>query len=223
MMRFAVPAALWALAALAPAAAAPSFETQDQEMLYFWGTTFGQQLANARVTNPKDLEWIVRGLQDRAAGTSPSFGDEYPSLLNNFLVLRASDAAKAEASAASLYVDAMAREPGAARTESGLVYRELAPGHGARPTRESKVTVHYVGNLRDGTVFDSSRDRGAPLETPLSAVIPCWSEAIPMMKAGGRAKITCPPALAYGERGNARIPGGAALTFEIELVGVPKQ
>lgn len=221
-MRLEVPAALLALAVLAPAAAAPSFETNEQELLYFWGTTFGQQLENARVTDPKELEWIVRGLQDRAAGRSPSFGDEYPSLLNNFLVLRAAEAAKAEAAAGATYVDAMAREPGARRTESGLVYRELARGAGARPTKESRVKVHYVGTLRDGRVFDSSRDRGAPLETGLTAVIPCWTEGITLMKAGGRAKITCPPGLAYGERGNARIPGGAALTFDVELLEVVK-
>lgn len=219
-MRLAVAATLLAIVAPAPAPAAPSFETNEQEMLYFWGTTFGQQLENARVTDPAELEWIVRGLRDRAAGRSQAFGDEYPSLLNNFLVLRAAEAAKAEAAATSAYVDAMAREPGARRTESGLVYRELAPGKGARPTGTSRVTVHYVGTLRDGRVFDSSRERGAPLETGLSAVIPCWSEGIPLMRAGGRAKITCPPGLAYGDRGNARIPGGAALTFEVELVAV---
>jgi FKBP-type peptidyl-prolyl cis-trans isomerase FkpA len=202
------------------ATAAPVFETQDQEMMYFWGTTFGKQLEGARISDPKELEWIMRGLQDQAAGKAPSFGAEYPSLLNNYLVRRTRDAAKAEEALSLAYVTEMAREPGAVTSKTGLVYRELARGNGAQPTRESKVTVHYTGTLRDGQVFDSSRERGSPLQTRLTSVIACWSEGIPMMKVGGKARITCPPELGYGERGHVKIPGGAALTFDVELLEV---
>lgn len=201
-------------------ASTPVFETDAQELLYFWGTTFGRQLADAGITDPKDIEWITRGLRDQPAGTSPEFGDEYPSLLNNYLVIRKKEAAQAESVLAGAYVKRMAMEKDAVTTDSGLVYREIARGKGAPPTKESKVKVHYTGTLRDGRVFDSSRERGAPLETRLTAVIACWSQGIPMMKVGGKARLTCPPELAYGERGNARIPGGSALTFDVELLEV---
>lgn len=204
------------------AAAAPTFETDAQELMYFWGTTFGAQVQRARITDPAEIEWIIRGLKDQAAGTAPAFREEYPSLLNNHLVKRDREATAAETTAASDYVRKMGQEAGATTTESGLVYREIAAGQGDQPTKESKVTVHYVGTLRDGTVFDSSRERGLAFETRLTSVIPCWSEAIPMMKVGGKARITCPPGLAYGDRGTSRIPGGAALTFDVELLEVAR-
>lgn len=217
-----VSAALLSAPPVARTAESPVFDSHDQEMLYFWGTTFGQQLEAIPVTDAKDVEWIVRGLRDRAAHTAPAFGDEYPSLLNNYLVQRTRDAAQAEAAASSLYVKAMGKERRARTTTSGLVYLELSRGSGARPDSDSVVTVHYVGSLRDGRVFDSSRERGSPLKTRLTAVIPCWTEALQMMRVGGRAKITCPPELAYGDRANARIPAGSALTFDVELLEVSR-
>lgn len=198
----------------------PGFDTNEQELLYFWGTQFGNQLDAARITDKKDVEWVVRGLRDRVAGTAQNFGDEYPSLLNNYLIQHNKEAAAAEAEQSRAYIDRMGRESGAVRTEDGLVYLEVQAGDGAKPEKDSNVTVHYVGTLRNGKVFDNSRERGAPLKTRLTSVIACWSKGIPMMKVGGKAKITCPPELAYGERGNARIPGGSALTFEVELLGV---
>jgi hypothetical protein len=85
---------------------------------------------------------------------------------------------------------------------------------------DSTVKAHYHGTLRDGSVFDSSVDRGEPFTSSLARVIPCWREAIPTIKEGGKSKITCPAEVAYGERGSGAIPGGAALTFEVELIEV---
>jgi len=93
-------------------------------------------------------------------------------------------------------------------------------GTGDSPTPASTVKAHYHGTLRDGTVFDSSVDRGEPFTSTLNKVIPCWGEAIPTMKEGGKSKITCPSNLAYGDRGAGAIPPGAALTFEVELIEV---
>lgn len=198
----------------------PGFDTEEQELMYFWGTTFGEQIYNARIKDPEQIEWIIRGLQDRTARKSQEFGEEYPSLLNNYLVKHTQETAKAEAALGLAYVKDMASEPGAVTTRSGLVYRELTRGTGKKPTKKSKVRVHYTGTLRDGQVFDSSYQRGTPFQANLTAVIDCWSEGIPMMKTGGKARITCPPELAYGERDNPRIPGGSALTFEVELLEV---
>jgi FKBP-type peptidyl-prolyl cis-trans isomerase FkpA len=201
-------------------AAPPAFENKDQELLYYWGTTFGQQVDATGVATDADLALIVQGLTDRASGVAPEFGEEYRSLLNNLLVRRRQAAAVAEAEQARTYLAKAAEEKGAIVTDGGVVFRQLAKGKGPRPTAESTVRVHYVGTLRNGQQFDSSRDRGAPLETNLGRVIPCWAEAIPRLQVGGRARFTCPPELAYGEQGNARIPGGSALDFEVELLGI---
>ncbi len=82
------------------------------------------------------------------------------------------------------------------------------------------VEVHYHGTLEDGTVFDSSVERGRPAKFPLTRVIRCWTLGIPQMKVGGKATLTCPPELAYGERSTGRIPANATLIFEVELLGV---
>jgi len=113
-------------------------------------------------------------------------------------------------------------EPGAAATPSGLVYRSLTEGTGAPPTASDRVKVHYRGTLADGSEFDSSYKRGQPAEFPLSGVIKCWTEGVQRMKVGGKAKLTCPASIAYGERGagNGLIPANATLQFEIELLGV---
>jgi FKBP-type peptidyl-prolyl cis-trans isomerase FkpA len=108
-------------------------------------------------------------------------------------------------------------------TSSGLVYQSLKEGSGAAPSATDVVKVHYRGTFPDGREFDSSHKRGEPTEFPLNRVIPCWTEGVQRMKPGGKAKLTCPPAIAYGERGaGGVIPPNATLNFEIELVSVRK-
>lgn len=121
------------------------------------------------------------------------------------------------------YLEKAAAEPGAQKTASGLVYRELRPGTGPSPNATDTVKVHYRGTLTDGTEFDSSYKRNEPAEFPLNAVIPCWTEGDQKMKVGGKSQLVCPAAIAYGERGAPpQIPGGATLVFEIELLGVTR-
>ena len=105
---------------------------------------------------------------------------------------------------------------------SGLVYKSLKDGSGPSPVATDAVKVHYRGTLQDGTEFDSSHKRGQPAEFPLSRVIKCWTEGVQKMKVGGKAQLTCPPAIAYGERGTpgGPIPPNATLNFEIELLGI---
>jgi len=117
-----------------------------------------------------------------------------------------------------------ATEPGAQKTSSGLIYRELNPGTGPSPHATDVVKVHYRGTLSDGTEFDSSYKRNQPAEFPLNRVIPCWTEGVQIMKVGGKSRLTCPSAIAYGEAGSPPvIPPGATLTFEIELLGIGPQ
>lgn len=106
-------------------------------------------------------------------------------------------------------------------SKSGLVYQSLKDGTGAQPTADDTVRVHYRGTLTNGKEFDSSYQRGEPAEFPLKRVIPCWTEGVAMMKVGGKAKLTCPPGIAYGKSGAAGvIPPDATLNFEVELLAV---
>jgi FKBP-type peptidyl-prolyl cis-trans isomerase FkpA len=104
----------------------------------------------------------------------------------------------------------------------GLVYTSVKDGTGASPAATDVVRVHYRGTFPDGKEFDSSHKRGQPAEFPLNRVIKCWTEGVQKMKVGGKAKLVCPPGLAYGERGTpgGPIPPGATLHFEVELLGI---
>lgn len=116
---------------------------------------------------------------------------------------------------------AAAQEAGAVVTPSGLVYRSLREGTGASPQATDRVKVHYRGTLPDGKEFDSSYQRNEAIEFRLNGVIKCWTEGVQKMKVGGKAKLTCPPAIAYGERGaGGVIPPNATLIFEVELLGI---
>jgi len=116
---------------------------------------------------------------------------------------------------------AAAKEPGATQTTSGLVYRAIKDGTGATPKATDLVKVHYRGTFPDGREFDSSYKRNEPAEFPLNQVIPCWTEGVQRMKVGGKAKLTCPAAIAYGARGAGTvIPPNATLLFEVELLGI---
>ncbi len=115
-----------------------------------------------------------------------------------------------------------AQEAGASTTPSGLVYRSLKDGTGPSPLATDTVRVHYRGTFPDGREFDSSHKRGQPATFPLNRVIKCWTEGVQRIKVGGKAKLTCPSAIAYGERGTpgGPIPPGATLQFEVELLGI---
>lgn len=125
-------------------------------------------------------------------------------------------------SAAAVLPVAWAQSPAPVTAKSGLIYQSTKEGTGAKPTADDTVRVHYRGTFPDsGKEFDSSYSRGEPAEFPLKRVIPCWTEGVAMMKVGGKAKLTCPPAIAYGERGAPpAVPPNATLVFEVELLGV---
>ncbi|MEJ8836444.1 FKBP-type peptidyl-prolyl cis-trans isomerase [Ramlibacter sp. AN1133] len=112
---------------------------------------------------------------------------------------------------------------GVARTTlpSGVIFESLTAGSGASPKATDTVKVHYRGTLTDGKEFDSSYKRGQPASFPLNRVIPCWTEAVQLMRPGGKARVTCPPKTAYGERGaGSAVPPNATLIFDIELLSI---
>ena len=137
------------------------------------------------------------------------------------LALSALFASATPAWAADAVTQAAAKETGAVVTPSGLVYRSLKDGTGASPKATDTVKVHYRGTFPDGREFDSSYKRNEAIEFPLSGVIACWTEGVQRMKVGGKAKLTCPAAIAYGARGaGSAIPPNATILFEVELLAI---
>ena len=118
-------------------------------------------------------------------------------------------------------IDKAAKEKGAVKTSSGLVYVSIKDGKGKSPKATDTVEVNYRGTLTNGKEFDSSYKRNQSISFPLSGVIPCWTEGVQKMKTGGKAKLVCPPELAYGARGaGSAVPPNATLIFEIELLNI---
>ncbi len=141
--------------------------------------------------------------------------------MKKFVVAVVASLVSAAALAQTDALDKAAKEKGAVKTPSGLIYLSLKEGKGNSPQPTDTVRVHYRGTFPDGKEFDSSYKRKEPTEFPLNRVIPCWTEGVGMMKAGGKAKLTCPPNIAYGERGaGGVIPPNAVLQFEVELLGI---
>ncbi len=118
-------------------------------------------------------------------------------------------------------INKAAVEKGAVKTKSGMVYQSIKDGKGKSPTASSNVEVNYRGTLTNGKEFDSSYKRNQSITFPLNGVIPCWTEGVQMMKVGGKAKLVCPPELAYGARGAGNdVPPNATLIFEVELLAI---
>lgn len=118
-------------------------------------------------------------------------------------------------------IEEAAKETGAIKTASGMVYKSIREGSGDSPKPSSIVGVDYRGTLTSGREFDSSYKSKLITRFSLSSVIPCWTEGLQMMKVGGKAKLVCPPELAYGSRGAGRdVPPNATLIFEVELLNV---
>ncbi len=194
--------------------------SEEDKVFYYLGTALSQNLMNLSLSD-SEAEAVVQGLRDSLNGNAEELNPQvYGARLNQVAQERMAAAAAKEQAAAQTYIDKKAAEKGAVTTASGLVYLETVAGDGDQPVATSTVKAHYTGKLRDGTVFDSSVERGEPLVIPLSNVIPCWTEAIAMMKEGGKATITCPSNIAYGPQGSGPIPPNAALTFDVELIEV---
>lgn len=202
----------------------PALENDDQKTLYTIGQVLGgnveAQLGQLGLSAAEN-DVVLAGLNDALRGRPSRVEiDTYGPKIQTFVTARAEKQLTAEREASSAYAASQAKEPKAQRNESGSIFIPVSEGSGASPKTTDTVRVHYHGTLRDGEVFDSSRDRGEPVEFPLDGVIPCWTENVTKMKVGGKAKLVCPSSTAYGDSGPPGIPGGAALTFEVELLGI---
>lgn len=217
--------ALAATLAASPAFAAdPTLSTEDQKTVYAMGYTFAQNL-DRYAFKPDELEIFVAAIRDGASGKeAPIDVETYVQKAQAFSQARGAEAAKGEKAASAEFEAKEAAADGATKSASGLIKRVVKEGSGPSPAATDTVRVHYHGTLRDGTVFDSSVERGEPAEFPLNRVIPCWTEAVQTMKVGEKAHITCPADIAYGDRGfPPKIKGGATLAFDVELLEIVKK
>jgi len=214
-------AAMW-LPTFAPAAG-PDLKTDDDKTLYALGWTLSQNLASFSLTGP-ELEIVKAGLTDSVLGKDKQVDPQaYASKVQELAKARAGKAAEEEKKKSQAFLAKAAAEKGAVKSDSGLVYQEIKAGSGDAPKATDKVKVHYQGTLTDGTVFDSSVQRGEPVTFPLNGVIKCWTEGVQKMKVGGKSKLICPSDIAYGDRGSPpKIKPGATLVFEVELLAIEK-
>lgn len=225
MRKLAAPALFMALAALAckggSAAAAPELKTDDQKTLYALGLVMSQNLARFNLSE-SDLEFVKAGIADGVLKRPEQVKlDEFRPKISALMQARSAAGAAVDKQTGAAFLEKAAAEPGAVKTPAGFVYKEITAGSGNAPAATDKVKVHYKGTLIDGTVFDSSIERGEPVVFPLNQVIPCWTAGVQMMKVGGKSRLVCPSELAYGDRGAPpKINPGATLVFEVELLGI---
>jgi FKBP-type peptidyl-prolyl cis-trans isomerase len=214
------PAAAAAPKSAAAAKAAPA-ETDQDKTLYALGVLLSHNLDSFQLSEAEFAHvkaGIIDGFHNKptAASAEASLPQIQALQRSRVLVLSAHEKELGQA-----YLDKAASAPGATKTSTGLLYIPVAAGTGPTPTRTDRVTVNYEGRLTDGTVFDSSAQHGQAATLLVGNIIPCWTEALQLMKVGGKSRIVCPAALAYGDRGAPpKIKPGASLEFDIELVSI---
>jgi len=177
----------------------------------------GAELAQELMLTPGEVQPVFEGIRDAAKGRKlKASPDAFRAQIERVRKIRKSNAAQA-------FLDKAAAQPGAKRFPSGLIYKVLRPGTGARPAPTDRVKVHYHGTFPDGKIFDSSVNRGIPSEFPLNGVIRCWTEGVAKMQVGEKSRLICPYSIAYGERGRPPvIPPSSTLVFEVELLDILK-
>ena len=202
-----------------PAFASSDPSTEEQKALYAIGVHIAKQLDFFNFT-ADEFEFVQRGFADKANGKKIIADPEtYKQQISELAQARVKISAEKEKAKSKEFLENAAKEKGAIKTDSGLIYIPIKAGTGKQPKSTDIVKVHYTGSLIDGKVFDSSVKRGQPVEFPLNQVIKCWSDGVSKMKVGGKAKLVCPSTIAYGDEGRPPIiPGGATLVFEVELL-----
>ena len=202
-----------------PVAAPGELPTDEAKTFYALGLDVGQNLKIFSPT-PEEVAFILQGFRDGIAGATPrlellEWGPKISVLAQARQKVTADKAKEGSAPALEL----LAKSKGAKKTPTGLIFIEEKAGTGAvAPKTGDRVKVNYKGTLGDGVVFDESKQ---PVEFVVGSVVPCWNEALAMMKPGASANIGCPSELGYGDRGAPpKIPGGAALFFHIDLLEV---
>ena len=221
MSRFIVMALITLLAV--PSFAADTAANQDENTLYAIGMIVARQLSVFSLT-PAEQETVKRGLMDGYSGSKQGFDlNSYQEKVQELAKTRRKVQGDKLAAAGKQFLEAAAKEKGVQKSDSGMLYQSIKEGEGVSPGPTDSVKVNYRGTLPDGKEFDSSYKRGNPLEFRLDGVIKCWTEGLQKMKPGGKAKLVCPPTIAYGDAGAGElILPGATLVFEVDLLEVKK-
>ena len=200
-------------------------ETPDLEgdIGYFFGFSFGNMLKEGG-NNEVDLEKLLQGMNDSLSDKQPQLTQEQQEAIIAEIQKRRTELQDKQKVAlmavGTKYLEDNAKLEGIKQTASGLQYKVIQAGTGKSPTAENTVKVHYEGSLTNGTVFDSSIQRGSPVEFGLGQVIPGWTEGLQLMKEGGKTRFFIPSELAYGAAGSRNIPPNAVLVFDVELIEV---
>ena len=200
-----------------------SITTEEDKTLYALGALVSRNLQAFELTE-KELELVKLGLSDGVGKKTLQVDPEkYQQQVQKLHQTRLTAAGEKEAQSGQAFLEKAAAEPGAVKTASGLVIKQINAGSGASPKATDQVKVHYHGTLSSGEVFDSSVQRGEPATFPLNGVIPCWTEGLQLMKVGGKSRLVCPAVTAYGDRGAPpQIKPGATLVFDVELLDIVK-
>ena len=203
--------------------AATEVKTEKQKLSYAMGTYFALGLTQQGMD--VDVPAFIQAVEDALNKNDPQISmKEMQDILTKYketVAKQQSDAVAANQKAGDAYLAKNKKKEGVIESPTGLQYKILKQGSGEKPAAGNSVTVHYKGTLIDGTVFDSSYDRGQPATLSLGQVIKGWQEALPMMTTGSKWQIYVPPKLAYGDRAASELIGPAStLVFDIELISV---
>lgn len=201
----------------------PKLDSDDSKAIYALGLLIAERIDQFGLSE-SELDVFQAGVRDgvlkREHKVEPK---DIAKEMQAFAKARQTAAVDKEKADSAAFLVKMAAEPGATTAPSGYIIRTITEGTGASPTATDTVKVNYHGTLRDGTVFDSTRERGEPAIFPVGGVIPCWTQSLQTMKVGGKYQVTCPSDIAYGDRGAPpSIKPGAALSFEVELLDIEK-
>jgi len=211
--------------ALAQEGTGVALDSEQKRMSYAIGLTTAQSIARQGVE--LDLNTFMLGMRDALDGSKPRLSQEEFQIALGSATKSVNDSLKNRAKnnleAGQAFMEANKGKEGVITLSNGLQYKELRKGTGNRPKVTDTVVVHYEGKLIDGSVFDSSKERGEPATFPINGVIQGWQEILPLMATGARWEVVIPPKLAYGVRGaGAGIGPNEALVFEIELLEIAK-
>lgn len=210
--------------AAAPAPAASAFT--DAQLIEEFGWFIGKRVGLTELEfTPAEIQLLIKGISQAAAGKdSPFVLEKIGPAMDEFMQKKQgaylSKLKQKNESANAGYFTKLKENKAIVALPSGLHYEIVKPGDGPAPKATETVKVHYTGTLIDGTVFDSSVQRGEPAEFPLDQVIPGWTEGIQKMNKGGKIKLYVPPQLAYGDDGRPGIPPGSTLIFDVELLEI---
>lgn len=190
---------------------------------YSFGVSIGNNLKENQIDNVNP-EMLAKGIADVYSDQGPNISiEESQQIIQAYYEGKEAAKSGENANRGKAFLEENATREGVNVTGSGLQYEVLTEGSGESPAITDKVTVHYSGTLIDGTVFDSSYERGEPASFPVNGVIPGWVEALQLMKVGSKWKLFIPSELAYGPRGAGRMIGpNETLVFEVELLSIDK-